>query len=77
VGSLADIRRADLLVASHSGLALQGGALVYRAQTFASIKNSMGFAQSNVLTTAGSSPLRRAGTGVADAVKTGASSSRP
>lgn len=62
----------DRLIASTTGLSLQAGTMMYlpfRAQTFAHIKNSAGFAQSGVLTSAGSSQLRGAGSGTADAFK--------
>jgi hypothetical protein len=65
----------ERLIASSNGLALQIGTMMYlpfRAQTFAHIKNSAGFAQSGVLTSAGTSQLRGAGSGAADAF-TGAS----
>ena len=72
-GSADDLRKAKHLIASNAGLALQGGPLLYlpfRAQTFASIKNTAGFAQSGVLTSGGTSQLRGAGSGVAETAKT-------
>lgn len=51
---------------------LQGGTMFYlpfRAQTFAHIKNSAGYAASGVLTSAGSSQVRGAGSSVAETFK--------
>jgi len=73
-GTPEQLDAADRLVATTKGLALQAGTMMYlpfRAQTFAHIKNSAGFAQSGVLTSAGTSQLRGAGTGVTEAIKTG------
>lgn len=60
------------LVKSSEVLVLQGGTMFYlpfRAQTFAHIKNSAGFAQSGVLTSAGSSQVRGAGSSIAETFK--------
>ena len=73
-GTPEQIDAADRLVATSKGFALQAGTMMYlpfRAQTFAHIKNSAGFAQSGVLTSAGTSQLRGAGTGVTEVIKTG------
>jgi hypothetical protein len=70
-GSPDELDTQDRLIASSNGLALQAGTMMYlpfRAQTFAHIKNSAGFAQSGVLTSAGSSQLRGAGSGATDAL---------
>jgi hypothetical protein len=70
----AAIETSKALVKGTEVWVLQGGTMFYlpfRAQTFAHIKSSAGFAQNGVLTSAGSSQLRGAGIGVTETLKGG------
>jgi hypothetical protein len=67
-----DLEASEELVKTADAQIFQGGTIFYLrfwGQTFANIKNSAGFAQSGVLTSAGSSQPRGAGIGAAETFK--------
>lgn len=71
-GTSAELEVSKDLVKTADAQVFQGGTTFYlpfKGRTFASIKNSAGFAQSGVLTTAGSNQPRGAGSGAAETFK--------